>query len=734
VRSKALISALLVGATLLAFFEVRGHSFVDYDDLMLIVWNQDLRVASPGEAFRVAFTTTSHVNWTPLTLLSLQANYALHGLEPAGYLLTNLALHAASAVILFLALARLTGGIWASAFVAGVFALHPLHVESVAWAALRKDPLSALFWMLTLLAYARYAERPAPGRYAWVALWLTLGLLAKPMVVTLPCVLLLLDYWPLGRLRQPAQRRRALLEKLPLLIPVAIVSVATIVLQQDVGALPDQAKLPFELRLWNALDAYAVYLGKSFWPTGLAVFYPHPLDTLPAARVTLAGLLLAGISVVALLLRRSRPYLLVGWFWYLGTLVPVIGLVQVGMQARADRYMYLPLIGLSIVLAWGSADLLGRRRAGRALLAGAGAAALVALGVTTSAQVTHWRDAVALHRHAVAVTRDSALEHHRLGNALRMAGRFEEALPHYERTIELEPRRSAPYFGLGDLYLRLGRLEEAVASYRRGLELDPMHARGHANLGLALLRLQRYAEAQPHLERSLELSDRALPGVGPTPTELATPHVALADTLAQLGDLDGAIEHYERALAIDGSRLRAGGNLGLALARAGRFEEARPLLEQALAANRYSAKLQAGMAMTFAGLGRQKDAIRHYRNALKLEPGWRYAANDLAWILATSPDPALRDPEQAVRLLEAVRLEEETLPELLDTLAAAYAAAGRFDEAVRSADQALALAKRPELAAAIRERRSLYRSERPYVEPPRQAAGEGSPQQRGGGG
>jgi spermidine synthase len=232
-------------------------------------------------------------------------------------------------------------------------------------------------------------------------------------------------------------------------------------------------------------------------------------------------------------------------------------------------------------------------------------------------------------------------------------------------------------------------------------------------------------QAQPHLERSLELQARVGSGVGSTPTQLATPHVALADVLSRLGDLDGAIAHYERALAIDGSRVLASGNLGMTLARAGRFEEARPLLARALAANRYVAKFQAGMAMTFAGLGRQEDAIRHYYNALKLEPGWRHATNDLAWILATSPDPALRDPEQAVRLLEAVRREEETLPELLDTLAAAYAAAGRFEDAVRAADQALAHAKREsELAAEIRERRALYRSGSPYVEPLRYEAGD----------
>jgi tetratricopeptide (TPR) repeat protein len=721
VRTRALVSALLVAATFLVFFEVREHRFVDFDDLAGIVENPDLRVASPLEAVQTAFRTRLLGNWIPLTVLSLQADRALYGENPAGYLLTNVALHAASAVLLFVALARLTGGLWAAAFVAAVFAFHPLHVESVAWASMRKDSLSALFWMLTLLAYARYVERPAAGRYAWVVAGLILGLLAKPVLVTLPFVLLLLDYWPLRRLRGKQELRRALLEKLPLLMLVAIVCAVTLAVQKEAAALPDVARLPLDLRLWNAIDAYVTYLAKSIWPSGLAIFYPHPVNALPGTRVALEGLLLAALTAAALRMARSRPYLLLGWFWYLGTLVPMIGLVQVGNQARADRYMYLPLIGLSIAMAWGAADLLGRRRAGRTVLAAAGAALLVALGGAAAAQVTHWRDAVAVHKRAVAVTHDNPLEQHRLGNALRMEDRLEEALIHYERSIELEPRRWEPYFGLADLYSRTERLEEAVATYQRALELQPQHPRGYANLGLALVRLRRYAEARPHLERALELHGMSGPKQDPPPPELAVPHIALAHLLSNEGRVEQAIAHYETALAIDEERVGAAESLGMLLAQAGRFAEAQPYLERALAANRDSARLRASMGMTFAALGRPKDAIRHYRRALAFEPGWRLAANDLAWILATSADPTQRDPDEAIRLVEGVLLEQETLAALLDTLAAAYAAAGRF---VRTAERALSLsAGASESAGAMRERLALYRSGRPYVEPVRQAGG-----------
>jgi hypothetical protein len=424
VRTKAGVSILLALATFLLYAPVREHGFVDLDDINAIVANPDLRVASASDALTTAVRATLNANWIPVTVLSLQIDRALWGDEPTGFHLTNVALHAACSVVLFLALLRLTGAAGRSAFVAAVFALHPLHVESVAWAAMRKDSLSGLFWMLALWSYAGSARRPGARGWAAVTLFLALGLLSKPAVVTLPFVLLLLDYWPLGRLRRAAEARRAVLEKLPWIAIVAGASAVTLWVQAQAGALPDAMRLPFELRLWNAVDSYGNYLLESFWPAGLAVFHPHPVDDLPAARVALIAALLASISLAAVWLARSRPYLLVGWLWYLGTLVPMIGLVQAGMQARADRYMYLPLIGLALAVTWGVSDLLGRSRAGRAMRATAFAAALVALFGVTSAQLRHWRDPVALHQRVVAVTRPYALSEQRLANALRVAGRL----------------------------------------------------------------------------------------------------------------------------------------------------------------------------------------------------------------------------------------------------------------------------------------------------------------------
>lgn len=575
------IPLLLVVATAAVYQDVRRHDFVDLDDYPYVLENRDLRVSSPAEALEVAFASTSQVNWTPLTVLSLQVDRALHGSRAPGYLLTNVALHAASAVLLFLALLRLSGDAGPSAFVAGVFALHPLHVESVAWAAQRKDVLSGLFWMLTLLAYAAYAGRPAARRYLWVLLALCAALLAKPVAVTLPCVLLLLDFWPLGRLAEPGRRRRALLEKLPMLLPVLAVAALTLALQQGVDAVTDTERLPMATRLATAIDAYAVYLVKSFWPSGLAVFYPYPAAGIPAPRLFADVLLLGGLSAAALLLARRRPYLLVGWLWYLGVLVPTIGLVQVGSQGRADRYTYLPMIGLAIAVAWAARDMAGTQRRRRVLLAGAGGLACLALGAAAAHQVGHWRDAIALHRHAVSVTRDNVPELLRLSRALRLAGRSEEAVPPLERALALAPRKGREHTILADLYARLGRLEEAEVAYRRGLRLEPDNALGHANLGLALVRLDRPREAKWHLKRALRLHADHM---GSLP-ELATPYLALAEAHIELDELDRALPYYAHAAGLEPRRsARVGALLAVALAEAGRFDEARALLDGARAA------------------------------------------------------------------------------------------------------------------------------------------------------
>jgi tetratricopeptide (TPR) repeat protein len=717
VRVKLGIALALVVATFAAYQDVRSHDFVDFDDWSGIVANPDLRVEDAGEALRTAFTTTLRANWIPATVLSLQLDHRLFGGAPRGTLLTNVALHAAAAVVLFLALTRLTGGPWSSAFVAGVFALHPLHVESVAWASMRKDVLSGLCFALCLLAYARYAEHPGRLRYAGVALFLALGLLAKPVLVTVPFVLLLLDWWPLGRLRRPSERRLALLEKLPLLALSAGASAVTLIVQDRAGAVRDRADLAFVDRLANAVHSYAMYLADAFWPRGLAVFHPHPGDSLTAGAIATSTALLLGVTAVAVARARSRAWLLVGWLWFLGMLVPMLGLVQVGMQARADRYTYLPLIGLTIAVAWSAAEAVKGRRPARVAVSAGAVVVLAALGVATSQQVRHWRDAVTLHQRVVAVTAPSTISYQRLALALRRSGRGDEAVPVLERAIELGPNHGRPYLALADLRARAGVLEEAVELYRQGLAREPDDALGQANLGLALVRLKRLEEARPHLERALALHDAA--GGGLRPKELAAPHVALADALAGAGDLDAAIAHYERARALDSEQSRAAGHLGFVLAQTGRYSEALPVLQEAVASEPGSARYRAALASSLANTGRAEEALAEFRIALRLRPRWRPAANDLAWILATHPDPRVRDPQEALRLIESVLLDPETQPALLDTLAAALAATGRFEEALATADRALSLADRqPGLAAEIRRRRALYATGRPYLDEP----------------
>ena len=632
------MAALLVVATFAVYGQVIGHEFVDYDDLQVIVWNENLRPHSLADAFARAFGSTFYANWIPVTTLSLQLDRALWGERPAGVLLGNAALHAAASAVLFLALARLTGAVGRSAFVAGVFALHPLHVESVAWAAERKDPLSGLFFALGLLAFARYAERPGALRHLAVCACHLLGLLAKPVMVTFPFVLLLLDAWPLRRLGTRAQRRLALVEMLPLFALSAGASAVTLAVQAESGAMRQAVRLSLATRGWNALDACGAYLRDAFWPTGLAVFYPHPLDALPVSRALASGTVLLVLTALALARRRREPWLATGWLWFLGMLVPTLGLVQVGMQARADRYTYLPLVGLTIAVAWQAEQLGGRSARGRRALAVAAGAALLALAAASALQVGHWRDAVSLHEQAVRVTRDNFMEHHRLARALLERDRLVEAEYHFRRSAEIEPRRGDPSVGLGDALLRQGRVEEAVHAYRRALEAEPLHRDAPIHLGIALVRAGRPREA-------LE---------------------ALRGTLPRSGD-DPA--------------------LLLALAR------------------------------VHAALGHPRASVRHYREALRLRPELDVAATELAWILATSPEPSVRDPDEAIRLAEGALRAEPPRAAALDALAAAYAAAGRFDAAAATAREAARLAARgdPALAAAVQARLELYLTARPYV-------------------
>ena len=429
------------------YFPALDHDWLNYDDDIYITANPNLARGLTFDGVAWSFSTFHGANWFPLTWLSWMLDYELFGLAAPGFHATNLALHALNTLLLFLALSKLGGDIGRSAFVAAVFAVHPLHIESVAWAAARKDSLSALFFILALLVYSRSGPRgPSLKQHVLLLICTAFGLMAKPIVVALPFVLLLLDEWPLGRLRRleapqrwdPRRVRRALLEKLPLFALVGVSGAVTLAAQQTGGAVASLEQVPFDQRLGNAIVAGASYLGNTIWPSNLAVIYPHPGSELAPTRIALSAAVLVSLSALAVASVRRRPSILVGWLWYLATLAPVIGLIQVGSQAMADRYMYLPLIGLSIAIAWGVPEFRARPRLRRASTAAA-AAAIAALAAVTVTQLRYWRTSETLFAHALHVTENNAIANAYLGRAMLDQGRSREAVVYFSEAVRLKP-------------------------------------------------------------------------------------------------------------------------------------------------------------------------------------------------------------------------------------------------------------------------------------------------------
>ncbi len=648
--SKGRISLFLIVLTFLVFAQVAGHQFVDWDDGVWITENAKLASGlTPGSVWRV-LAEPHEGNWIPLSHLSLLLTRTLSGPQPAGFLLGNLVLHMLASVTLFLALARMTGALGRSAFVAAVFAVHPLHVESVAWASTRKDVLAGLFFAGTLYVHSRHAEQPgSKSRYALVLLLLACGVLSKPTVVTLPFVLLLLDFWPLGRLHVDTRAggRRVLLEKLPMFALVAAVSAITFWVQRSGGGMEFADRmLPLGLRLWNALDSYGVYLAQTVWPVRLSVFYPHPVEAVSHSRALLSGVLLVAVSAGALALARRAPYLLVGWLWYLITLIPMIGIVQVGVQAHADRYMYLPLQGLAIAVAWGAVDLVGSSPVRRRALAMAGAGVIALLAIAAHRQVATWRDSLTLFGRAVALDPHNLVAQHRFAVALRNADRLDEAQQHYQEIIRREPRWALPWLELGGLVEERGELPEALRHYQEGLRLLPSHAAGQASLGRVLLHLGRPAEARAALERAqaLGIDSAALYGL-------------LATSAQLLGRDADAVREYRMALARDPDLISAANNLAwvLAASRDASLRDPGEAVRLAEAALEKREAPDAGfldtLAVSYAADGRFDDAVRTATSAAELadRTGQSSAAREIrgriplfrahrAWV-----DPALED-------------------------------------------------------------------------------------------
>ena len=606
------VSLVLAVVTFAVFRQVTTYPFVEFDDQDYILSNPHVQGGLSPQNVAWAFGSSYASNWHPVTWISHMLDADLFGPNAAGPHLVNLLLHIANTLLLFAFWRQATGALWRSAFVAALFALHPLHVESVAWVAERKDVLSGLFALLTLLAYLRYTRLKAsgappalapaapqagagsaaapprpPGFYYLLALgWFALGLMSKPMLVTFPILLLLLDYWPLRRFTPGSSREAAtqgwtlVREKLPFLGLAAMSCLLTLVAQQQGGALRSLARFSLSARIENALVSYARYLGKTFWPVNLSLLYPHP-GHWSLVSVVLSTLLLLGLCAAALLIRRRLPYAFSGWYWFFISLVPVIGLVQVGEQSMADRYMYLPSIGLFAALAWGGAALLARCRVTGAGAAVVPALVLVTCAVVTTRQVPHWRDTESLYLRAIAVTspnpsavRFLAYHYYNLGNAAKDAGHFDEAIARYRRSLELDPGSSLTHNNLGMAIQNSGHVDEAIAEYIRAVQLQPGNANARNNLGVALAAIGRADEAVQQLTESVRLDPNN-----------AGAHNNLGALLFRQGKFTEAIPEYTEAVRLSPGSPAVLDNLGDALARAGRGEEAGAAFRRALQLN-----------------------------------------------------------------------------------------------------------------------------------------------------
>jgi tetratricopeptide (TPR) repeat protein len=551
-----LICALLALATIAIYAQTATHGYVAYDDDQYVYQNHWVKAGLTGANIAWAFTTFFYANWHPLTWLSYMLDFSLWGENPGAQHLENVAIHLASTLLLFLVLTRMTRRPWRAALVAAIFTVHPLRVESVAWISERKDVLSTFFDMLTLLLYVRYAAKPAVPRYLAVALAFALSLLAKPMAVTFPLVLLLLDFWPLRRIAwppAPAAGRRLIVEKLPLLGLSAAASVFTFLAQRNFGAVASLSRLPLAARAANAAISYVVYMGKAFWPADLAVLYPERSPDSGSA--LLAAILLVAITGVAWLWIRKRSYFAVGWLWYLGMLVPVIGLVQVGVQSMADRYTYLPMVGLSIAVVWTVADFVEGRRELRLAAGVAAASVLIALAVVSFRQTGYWKSSRALFEHTLAVTRNNHIIENNMGVILGREGNSREAMALYKEALAIVPDYADAHANLGHELLKAGQFADGEQHLIKALALRPDIASAQGDLGVLMAARGQYEQARRQFERALAIN----------PND-ADNQSNLCFALTHLGHAEEAIAHCNAALRIDPNHANAKFNLGNAKA------------------------------------------------------------------------------------------------------------------------------------------------------------------------
>ncbi len=658
IRLEFIICLLFVVIILSVYRELPSHEFLAFDDHGYITKNTHVHEGITWKNIAWTFRSTDFGYWHPLTWMSHMVIFQLFGLNPAMHHLINLLLHITNTLLLFFVFKRMTGALWQSALVAVLFGLHPLNVESVAWASERKNVLSTFFWMLTILAYVRYTEQPNLYRYLPVLFVFVLGLMSKPTLVTLPFVLLLLDYWPLRRIKliqscsgsQEALKSihsesrkslilRVVLEKIPLFIFASICICLSALSFQRLNIEISTTSIPVKLRIANALVSYVGYIKKMIWPHNLTVYYPYP-TTLPVWQICGAFLLLICITFLAFRWVRSKPYFTIGWLWYIGTLVPATGLVQAGLwPAMADRFVYVPLIGLFIIIAWGMNDLVGRWPHKKIEFIVIVVTLLSILMVLTMSQIKHWQNGVTLFTHTIRVTHNNSLAHYELGNALEQQGDFNKAIFHYSKALKINPNYAQAHNNMGYILANQKHYEEAIDHYKEALRIKPNYTEAHNNLGTAFL---------------------------------------------FQGNEKEAVYHYYEALKNNPNYAGAYYNLGKISANHTNIER----------------------------------AIFFYKKALELNPEMTQALYNLSWILATHEDGRHRNGREALKTAKKLcRITQYQQPLALDTLAAAYAETGQFYKAVITEKKAikLALPDGPKgFISGLKKRLELYQGNRPY--------------------
>ena len=607
-HGSVLICVALAVVVFAVYLPVRNHQFVKYDDNTYITDNHRVRYGFSWRSVREAFNSGYASNWHPLTWLSHMLDCQLFGLRAGPHHLTSVFFHVANTLLLLLILKAMTGALWPSAFVAAAFGLHPLHVESVAWVAERKDVLSTFFWLLTMWAYYRYAKRPNPVQYAFIVILFAMGLMAKPMVVTLPFVLLLCDYWPLERWGK-TKVKWLIVEKVPLFALSVVSGIITFVVQRSGGAMPAVEAVNFRMRLTNAVVSYVVYIVKMVWPSRLATLYPHPLDKIPIITVVFCAAVLIALTAACVYFGRRYRYLVFGWFWYLGTLVPVIGLIQVGAQARADRYTYIPLTGLFVIIAFGVKELAAKGPTLKRFFVSASFVVLAVAVVLSRMQLRHWRNSGTLFEHTLKVTTNNWWWHNNYAIILSKSDRLVEAMTHFGESLRIRPESVVVHTNLGNALVRTGKINEAIEYYRRALELDPDFAESHYNLAVALSKQGDKAGAISEYRQAAELD--------PTHSDALS---NLGSELARKEQFEQAVEFYGKALEIAPDDVVTRGRLGLALAEIGQTDRAIDQFRIVLNYRPDDVQMYCNLGILLARQGNINQAAVQYRRALQIAP------------------------------------------------------------------------------------------------------------------